>query len=187
MRRHMRHAGVLAAADMAEAASDLHASIVEVIVSQHVEDVVCHELGPTFVAPLLRCAAGRLQLKRLPRTAERRPSPAEVFVPGDGSTVAGPGDLVLFRLTVAESRDAVWAKTSPVQYDLRIGRPAPSGDAVRFPALEEVLAKYSLGTQVVVDVPFEHGFGSRGSKELHVAPFQDFVMKVKIASVTKGG
>jgi hypothetical protein len=117
------------------------------------------------------------------RSEERGPADTTVFVEGDGSTFARPGDLVVYRLSVAPTRDEVW-RLRPSRQDrsLRLGSNKNSHDEV-FPALEAALGAHSLGTQLVVDVPFEHGFGARGSELFGIAPFQDFAMTLKIVSI----
>ena len=174
----VREAAAVTARGISVTGSSLQASAVEILVAQYVEDILCDTFGAAFVAPVLRFLAGRLSIPSVSRANIARPRNMSVFVPGDMSTFARPGDWVRVKLTIGRSEEEVWEKQQRQDYELNVG-----GARRSFKALEEILAQYSLGTQLVVTVPFEYGFGSRGSAELGIAPFETFVMKVKIQMI----
>ena len=174
----VRLAATSTARGIAATGSALDTAAVEILVAQYIEDVLCDTFGAAFVAPALKYVAGIMTISNAERESHPTPSVINEFVPGDQSTFARPGDWVRVKLSVASSEEELWKNVKRQNYDFRVG-----GARQTFKALEEVVATYSLGTQLVMAVPFEYGFGSRGSKELGIDPFQNFVMEVKIQMV----
>ena len=51
----MRYGAIEVADALQVAANGLHPSVLEIIVAQHIEDVICHEVGAATVSDCCRC------------------------------------------------------------------------------------------------------------------------------------